>query len=107
MTSVKYGMRDDRQAEAGSIPRRQTGPPRQLSDVRLGQLRFVQRTAYAELARRLPPRTVIAPIVGVAAVGNCRNSALARDRRQVRVELVLAEVAAVCGIGPVFGASHL
>ena len=55
---------------------------RQLADVRLGQVRFVERAAHAELARRLPARPVVAAIVGVAAVDDHGEAARAREARQ-------------------------
>ena len=100
-------MRDDRHADAGSS---QVGSParaRQLADLVLRQPDLVERAADAELARRLPPGPVVAAIVGVAAVDDRRECrARAPIAVEVRVELVLAVVAAVRGVGAVLGARH-
>ena len=99
-------MRDDRQADAGSSQVGRPARARQLADLVLGQVDFVERAADAELARRLPARPVVAAIVGVVAVDDDR-AALARNARQVRVELVLAVVAAVRRVGAVLGPFEL
>src|SRR5262249_58176569 len=58
-----------RQARGGRlVPGRQTGAPRQLADLVLGQVHFVERAAHSELTRRLPARPVVAAIVGLVAV---------------------------------------
>ena len=77
------------------------GAPRQLADLVLGQPGLVERADDAELARRLAAGTVVAAVVGVAAVDDGGEAARAGDRRQVRVELVLAVVAAVGRVGAV------
>ena len=100
-------MRDDRQADAGSSQVGRPASPRQLADLLLGEPGLVERTAHAELARRLPARTVVAAIIGVAAVGNHGDAALGANAGQRRVQLVLAVVAAVGRIGPVLGAIEL
>ena len=69
----------------------------------LGQARFVERTEDAEFARGLPPRAVVATIVGVAAVDNAANPRSRAMRRQVGVQLVLAVVAPIRRVGPVPG----
>src|SRR3954468_4218020 len=61
----------------GLVPGRQTGLVRQLANLRLGQADFVERAAYAEFASRLPARTIVATIVGVAPVGDRIELALA------------------------------
>src|SRR5262249_4146803 len=73
----------------------------------LAQIRFVERTDHAELARRLAAGTIIAAIVGVAAVDHGGEAALAREGREPRVELVLAVVAAVGRIRAVVGVVEL
>ena len=96
-------MRDDRQAEAGSS---QVGSPASRDSSRISSFvepDLVERAAHAELTRRLTAGPVVAAIVGVAAVGDDGNAALAADRDQVRVELVLAEVAAIGRIGAILG----
>src|SRR4029079_16424064 len=65
-----------------------------------------QRTAHGELARGLPARTVVAAIVRVAAVGDDRDTALARNRREVRVQLVFAVVTPVRGVGAALRTRH-
>src|SRR5207237_4590153 len=82
----------------GLVPRWQPGAARQLADLSLRQIRGVERAADAELARRLAARTVVAAIIGVAAVADHLDCALARERRPARIELVLAVIAAVCVI---------
>ena len=107
VTSLKYGIRDDRHADAGSS---HVGSPARRDSSRISSFvkpGFVERTAHAELARGLAAGPVVAAIVGVAAVGDHRNPALARDRRELRVQLVLAVIAAVRGIGAVLGPLQL
>ena len=97
-----------RQARGGRlIPGGQSGFARELADLGLGQPDVVERAPDSELPRRLPTGTVVAAVVGVAAVGDHRNPAVAADRSEVRVQLVLAEVAAVRGIRAVVRARHL
>src|SRR5262249_55400711 len=67
---------------------------------------FVERTADAELTRRLPSGPVVAAIVRVVAVDDNRV-ARTGERRQMRVQLVLAVVAAVRRVGAVLGAIEL
>jgi hypothetical protein len=97
VTSLKYGMRDDRHADAGSS---HVGRPARATA--RGSRPWSGRPRRAGCARRTrgPPaaRAVVAAIVGVAAVGDAGDPARARQRRQVRVELVLAVVAAVGGL---------
>src|SRR5476651_2687236 len=50
------------------VPRRQSREARQLANLVLRQIHFVERAAHAELARGLPARTVVAAIVRVVAV---------------------------------------
>ena len=88
------------------VPGRQAGAARQLADFVLGQIDFVERAAHAELARRLAARTVVAAVVGVVAVDD-DGAAVIGDPRQVRVELVLAVVAAVRRVGAVLGPLEL
>src|SRR5688572_4573887 len=95
----------DARREAGRgwlIPRRQAGASGQLANLRLGQPHFVERAADAELAGRLPAGPIVAAIVRIAAVGDDGDAALGTDTGQRRVELVLAVVAAVGGIGAIF-----
>ncbi len=68
---------------------------RQLADSRLGEPRFVQRAAHAEFTRRKAPGAIVTAVVRVRAVGDVRETARACHRRQLREQLVLAEVAAV------------
>jgi len=77
------------------------------ADRRLVEADFVERTADAGLARRLPAGPVVAAIVGVVAVDDHRESARARQLAEDGVELVLAVVAAIDGIGTVLGPLHL
>src|SRR5207249_10262582 len=58
----------------------------------------------AEFARRLTAGAVIAAIVRVAAVGDGGKAARAGDRGELRVQLVLAVIAAVRGIRAVLRA---
>src|SRR6185503_12296602 len=88
------------------VPRRQAGAARQLTNFGLPEIDLVERAPDAELARRLAARTVVAAIVGVVPVDDHRAAPL-RNRRQVRVELVLAEVTAVRGVGAIFRALEL
>src|SRR5688500_20392998 len=76
----------------------------QLANLHLGQAHFVEGTSNANLARRLPAGTVVAAIVGIAAIHHHRESAIGSDAGQRRVELVLTEVTAICRVGPVLGA---
>src|SRR5262249_49781330 len=82
------------------VPRRQAGAARQLADFVLQQIDFVERAAHAELARRLTTGPVVAAVVGVVAVDDDR-AARARQTGEVRVQLVLAVVAAIRRIGTV------
>ena len=82
VTSLKYGMRDDRHADAGSSHVGKPGPVRQLADLRLRQADLVERTDDAEFPRGLAAGTIVATIVGVAAVG---------DRRECRAARAIAE----------------
>mgnify|MGYP003694443697 CR=1 FL=1 len=87
-------MRDDRHADAGSS---HVGRPAWRDSSRISsfaQIHFVERAADAELARRLAPGPIVAAVVGVVAVDD-DGAATGGDARQVRVELVLAVVAAV------------
>jgi len=73
-----FGMVGDPRRQAGGrrlIPGGQTGVPRQVSDVDLGQACFVERTAHAEFARRLAPWPVVTAIVRVAAIDDHGESA--------------------------------
>ena len=47
---------------------------RQLSDLVFRKPDLVERAAYTKLARRLTSRPVVAAIIGIAAVGNHRDS---------------------------------
>ena len=97
-----------RQARRGGlVPRRHAGPARQRADLGFGQAHFVERAAHAEFLRRLTPRPVVAAIVRVVAVEHDRESAVARERRQMGIELVLAVVAAVDRIRAVLGPLQL
>ena len=88
------------------VPRRDAGLPRQLANLLLGQIDFVQRAAHAKLARRLAAGTIVAAIVRVVAVDD-DGVALGRDSAEVRVQLVLAVVAAVGRIRAVLGPLEL
>ena len=48
---------------------------RQLPDLVFRELGFVERAAHAVFARGLSPRAIVAAVVGVAAVGQCREAA--------------------------------
>src|SRR5262249_56387163 len=74
----------------GLVPRLESGAACELANLRFRQAGFVERTHDAELARRLASGPVVAAVVGVAAVGNGVEAAVARNRRQMRIELVLA-----------------
>ena len=65
-------MRDERHADAGSSHVGRPARPRQLADLVLAEIDFVERAADAELARRLPARAIVAAIVGVVAVDDDR-----------------------------------
>ena len=67
---------------------------------------FVERAPHAELARRLPARAIVAAIVGVVAVDHDRVP-IGGNAGQMRVELVLAVVTAVGGVGAVLLALEL
>ena len=89
------------------VPHGQPGEPRLLSNLGFRHAGFVERAPHAELLRGDAARPVVAAIVRVGAVGHVRETALVRKLRQPRVELVLAEVAAVLGIRAVLGAFDL
>src|SRR5207237_7519008 len=57
------------------VPRRQPGAARELADFVLRQIDFIERTANAELARRLTAWPVIAAVVGIVAVDDDRLAA--------------------------------
>ena len=76
---------------------------RELADLGLREADLVEGTAHAEFPRSLTARPVVAAVVGIVAIDN-DGSAVTRDAREVRVELVLAVVAAIRGIRPVFRA---
>src|SRR5262245_53933663 len=63
------------------VPGGQPRLVRQRPDLGLGEPGLVERAEDAELPRGLPARAVVAPVVGVAAVGDGCESALARERR--------------------------
>ena len=93
-------MREERQADAGSS---HVGSPARRDSSRISSFReihFVERAADAELARRLAAGPIVAAIVGVVAVDDDRVTGRG-DSRQVGIQLVLAEVAAVGWIRPV------
>jgi sugar (pentulose or hexulose) kinase len=77
----------------------------QLADLRLREPDLVERAAHAVLARGLAARPIVAAIVGVVAVEHHVDRSRSGDRRQCRVELVLAVVAAIDGVGAVLGPS--
>src|SRR5262249_24505519 len=91
----------------GLVPRCEPRRARPFADLVLAEIRLVERTDHAELARRLAAGTIIAAIVGVAAVDHGGEAALAREGREPRVELVLAVVAAVGRIRAVVGVVEL
>ena len=88
------------------VPRRQPGAARQLANLGLREIHFVERAADAELARGLTSGPIVAAIVGVVAVDDDRVTDRG-DARQMRVELVLAVVAAVRRIRAILGAIEL
>ena len=59
------------------------------------------------LARRLAAGTIVAAIVGVVAVDDHGEAALGGERAQAAVQLVLAVVAAVRGVGAILGPFEL
>src|SRR5204863_4702255 len=83
---------------------RQTGEARFFANLVLGHAGFVERAAHAELLCGDAAGTVVAAIVSVGAVGDTGKAAITRESRQVRIELVLAEVAPVLGIRAILGA---
>jgi hypothetical protein len=91
----------------GFIPRGHAGGSRQLADLLLGESDLVERTAHAMLAGGLAARTIVAAIVGVVAVEHHVDGARRGERRQRRIQLLLAVVAAVDGIGAVLGPLEL
>src|SRR5690606_18659034 len=76
-------------------------------DFVLRQVGRVERTDDTELPCRLAAWPVVAAVVGIAAVGDRPDATVARDRREMRIELVLAVIAAVAGVGAVLRARHL
>ena len=88
-------MREDRHADAGSSPVEQSHLARERPDLVLRQIRLVERTADAELARRLAARAIVAAVVGVAAIGHDGKAPFACDGGQVGVEFVLTVVTPV------------
>src|SRR5262249_38220520 len=85
------GVVRDARREAGRrrfVPGWEPRAARQLADLVLGEVHFVEGAPDAELARRLAAGPVVAAIVGVVAVDD-DGAALGGDARQVRVELVL------------------
>src|ERR1700737_4788402 len=65
----------------------------------------MEGAAHADLSRGASSRAIVAAIIGVGPGGHRVKSAIAGDGRQPRVELVLAEVAAIFGVRAVFGPS--
>src|SRR6266571_9172042 len=87
--------------ERGFVPGRQPERLRQLADLRLPELRLDHRRADAHLACGPHSRPVIAEVVHVGAVDQ-RGTPLAQgDGPEPREELLLAEEAALRGIGRV------
>ena len=107
VTSEWYGMRDDRQADAGSS--HVGSPARRDSSLILGlrEVGLVERAAHAQLPGGLAPRPVIAAVVRIGAVEDGRDAPLAREPGQLREQLLLAVVAAVRLVGAILGVLHL
>src|SRR5262249_26296595 len=91
----------------GLVPRFEARAPGELAYLRFRQPGLVERAHDAELARCLAAGPVVAAVVRVAAVGHGVEAAVARNRREMRIELVLAVVAAVGGIRAVLGTRYL
>src|SRR5581483_3863270 len=91
--SVREARRQARQR--GLVPHLEPERARQRADVVLAQTGFVERAAYAVLARRGAARAPVAFVVAVVPVDDVRDPALARDLLEPPVELALAEIAAV------------
>src|SRR6188768_1221955 len=87
----------------GFIPRSHAGGSRQIADLLLGEADLVERTAHAVLAGGLAAGTIVAAIVGVVAVEHHVDGARRGERRQRRIQLLLAVVAAIDGVGAVLG----
>ena len=68
------GMREDRQADAGSshVAARRDD---ELADLRFRQVHVVERAVDAEFARRLAPRPVITTVIRVRTVDDRRDAA--------------------------------
>src|SRR5437667_4910587 len=75
--------------------------PRQLAYLLLGQIRFIEGTADAEFSGREAAGAVIPPIVCIVTVDD-HGLPILGYAHQMGVELVLAVVAAVGGIRPIF-----
>ena len=63
------------------VPHGQPGEPRLLANLVFRHAGFVERAPHAELLRRDAAGPIVAAIVGVRAVGDVREAALARELR--------------------------
>src|SRR5205807_4819426 len=61
----------------------------------------VQTCAFRSLPCRFAARAIVTTVVGVVAVEDHRDAAIAGDAGQRRVELVLAVITAIDGVGAV------
>src|SRR5438093_1635369 len=91
----------------GLVPCRQARAAGKLADFSLGQIHLVERAAHAELSCRRPARAIVTTVVGVVAVEDDRNAAIAGDARQRGVQLAFAVVTAIDGVGSVLGTVEL
>ncbi len=97
-TTIPVSTRLDRQGAAGSSARSSRPSARATNaHVALGEPGFDEGMAHAMLFRRLQARAEVAEIVGVGA-GDDRAFEARGDRA---VEIVLAEIAAVDGVGAI------
>ena len=88
-----------RQAGEGRlVPHRQPEAPRRLPDVRLAEAGLVEGRAHPLLERGPAARPVVPAVVGVEPVEDVRRPEADRLGHRHRVDLDLAEIAAVDGV---------
>ena len=104
---VPWGTRDERHAMAGLS---HTGSPQVAGDgahLGLGDARLQQGRTHAALARRRHAGTEVPQVARVVAVGDDGPALRGGDGVQVVVEVGLAEVAAIGGVGGIVGVEVL
>ncbi len=89
------------------VPRAKAGTTGELADLRLRKAGFIQRASNTKFPRGLATWSIVAAIVGVAAVSNRCHPAIRCNSGQSCVELVFAVVAAIGRVRPVLRASEL